>query len=459
MFSNFTTRPLQSDAYADRPFSFLTPAALEDFANIAAIDLIENGDRAARESWQNKQLTNLLRHAHARSNFWRQRMPSRVISHDIMKYLPVLTREKIASQVSLEGALATTDGAAPMVYSSTGSTGTPVRIYTTQQNGYYNTLRYLAQYFINELSLEENHVKIGPPTSLDVLEKGKIRVKSADTWAGVLSKVFRNGSSRTITHLYNDDALIDELLKGNHVGYLVCHSRIMEILLRKGGVELIKKLGIKYWLHVSDYRDQETVNTLADIGVQCLSNYSAAEVGPIAFECKKVQGYYHVAHSNVIVELDDELTTSFDGVPVGRLLVTHLHSYATPIIRYDMGDFGQLENQCPCGHDGTTISNIFGRGKHFLRHPNGDLVPIYLSTRALLGVIPGFTDIRIRQTEIGTINVEIGGRENVAADEESKLRKLIIAATDPVFKVEIKPVKEIDWSGNPKRLLFSSRFA
>jgi hypothetical protein len=43
-------RPLQPTAFSDRPLSFLTPAVQEDLANVAAIDLIENGDRADARS-------------------------------------------------------------------------------------------------------------------------------------------------------------------------------------------------------------------------------------------------------------------------------------------------------------------------------------------------------------------------------------------------------------------------
>ncbi len=228
--------------------------------------------------------------------------------------------------------------------------------------------------------------------------------------------------------------------------------------MNNGGADLIKKLGIKLWLHSYDYRDPEIVKALDSVGVRCLSSYSAGEVGPIAFECSKHRGYFHVVHTNVIVECDNQLTTSFNGASLGRLLLTHLHSYATPIIRYDIGDFAQLQNQCPCGHDGPTISNIFGRGKHFLRHPNGKLLPFYLSTRTLLEAV-AFKECRVRQTEIDTITIEIGGRENITADEEEKLKKLIVKATDPAFNIKIKPVNEIDWSGNPKRLFFSSSVA
>jgi hypothetical protein len=85
MFSDLTTRPVNSNAYTTQRFTFSDQATQNDLANITAIDLIENGDRAARESWQNRQLTNLLKHAHARSKFWRRRMPSRMITHGIMK--------------------------------------------------------------------------------------------------------------------------------------------------------------------------------------------------------------------------------------------------------------------------------------------------------------------------------------------------------------------------------------
>ena len=458
MFSGLTTRLLNSNAYSDRPFTFLDQAAQIALGNITAIDLIENGDRTARENWQSRQLTNLLKHAQSRSKFWRQRMPSRLVSHGIMKYLPIQSRSDIATQVELEGALVTTGGKAPISsYASTGSTGTPVKVYVCQENGYYNTIRGLAQYFINNLSLNENRAQIIPASSLAKLEKESLTVELSSSWEGPLSKVFHTGSAKKIIHRYNDAVLIDELLK-DRIGYLVCANRYIDILMKSGGVDLIKRLGVKLWLHLNDFRGPENLETLASIGVRCLSNYSAGEIGPIAFECSRYQGHFHVAHTNVIVECDEQLTASFNDVSVGRLLVTHLHSYATPIIRYDIGDFGQLEKRCRCGHAGPTISHIFGRGKHFLRHPNGKLVPFYLSTRVLLETV-AFKECRFRQDEVDTITLELGGRESLTADEETNLKKLIIKATDPAFKIKIKPVEEIDWSGSPKRLFFSSSVA
>ena len=458
MFSDLAERPVNANGYSDHPFTFLEQSAQIDLASITAINLIENGAREARERWQNRQLANLLKHAQKHSKFWRQRMPSRMISPGIIKYLPIQSREDVATQCKLDGSLVARDGKTPVSsYSSTGSTGTPVKVYICPENGYYNSIRSLAQYFIYDLSLEENCVHIEAAKSLAKLEKESYSATPTGPWAGSLSAVFRNGVGKKVVHRYDDEALIRELLK-DRVGYLVCPNRYLDILMNSGGVDLIKRLGIKLWLHNSDHRDLEIVRALEGIGVHSLSNYSAGETGPIAYECAKNPGHFHIAHTNVIVECDDKVTVSFNGTSLARLLVTHLHSYATPLIRYDIGDFAQLESQCPCGHDGPAISNVYGRGKHFLRRPDGTLLPFYLSTRTFLEAV-AFKECRVRQGEIDTITIEIGGRESITADEEVRLTNLITKATDPAFKIEIKPVKEIDWSGNPKRLFFSSAVA
>jgi phenylacetate-CoA ligase len=458
MFSDLTSKPLTPHAYSEQQYAFLEPGAQKDLSNIVSINLIENGDRVARENWQNRQLTNLLRHAHTRSKFWRRRMPSRMINYGIMKYLPILSRRDIAAQVELEGSLLVEGGdTSQSTYSSTGSTGAPVKVHISGENGYYNNLRSLAQYFIDGLALDENLVRIGPGTKLENMHQKSILVRASERWAGPLGKVFRNGHSKHINHYYDDNSLIDELLK-DRVGYLNCPNLYINILMNNGGLKLIEKLGVKLWMHVSDYRDPEIVDALKSIGVPSLSNYSAGELGAIAFECSKYQGHYHVAHTNVVVECDDRMNASFNGLTVGRLLITHLHSYATPIIRYDIGDFGQVDERCLCGHDGPVISNIFGRGKHFLRHPDGRLLPFHVSTRVLLEAV-AFKECRVRQAEIDTITIEIGGRTNITADEETKLKAVIIKATDSVFKIKIRPVEEIDWGDNSKRLFFSSSVA
>ena len=453
MQSSFKDRSQNVNGLGDQSFNFLDPEGHRVVGHIASIDLIENGDKAARENWQKKQLGNLINHAYIRSDFWRARIPSGIGRSDVLPNMPILTRKDITQQVQKEGPLYG-DKKQTATYETTGSTGTPLKVFVAEQNGYYNIVRSLAQFFFDDLPLDENRVKITPVFNTAELKKNLGVRPTEPAWAGPLSKIYRNGSNKTV--MFNKDVagLLEELSK-DRVGYLVCHSRVVEQLLDHAGDDVVKGLGIKVWLHLSDYRSHDVVARMKQIGVPSLSNYSAGEIGPIAFECKSHEGHFHVAHTNVIVECDNSLTTNFDGETVGRLLITHLHSYATPIIRYDIGDFGKLHAQCPCGHSGPTISHIFGRGKHFLRHPDGRYLPFYLSTRLIREAVD-FSECRFRQDTIDTITVQIGGRKALSPEEEDRLKATIIAATDPAFKVVVKPVKDIDWSDNPKQLFFSS---
>ncbi len=453
MESSFKGRPQNVNGYGDQPFMFVDPDAHRMLGHIASMDLIENGDRAARQYWQKKQFANLVNHAYVKSEFWRQRIPSGHGRKEVLQNFAILSRKDITAQVQKEGPLAG-DKKTAESYETTGSTGTPLKVFFAPQNAYYNVVRSLAQYFFDELPFDQNRVKITPVFSSADLRKNVGVRKTEPDWAGPLSKLYRNGHNKSLS--FNNDvaALVEELSK-DPVGYLVCHSRVMEKLLEHGGPDLIERLGIKFWIHLSDYRSRDAVAQLKQIGIPSLSNYSSGETGSIAYECRHTEGHYHVAHSNVLVECDQSLTTTFENETVGRLLVTHLHSYATPLIRYDIGDFGKLHDRCPCGHDGPTLSHIFGRGKHFLRHPDGRYLPFYLSTRLVREAVE-FEECRFRQDAIDTITVQIGGRESLSPEEEAKLTAVIIASTDPAFKVVIKPVKKIDWSDNPKQLFFAS---
>src|SRR5437868_3706008 len=115
------TGPSSADSGDSNPFTRLQREAQNYLGAIVAIHRIENADRAVRERWQNKQLGQLLRHAKARSSFWRRRMPARLADHAVLAFLPVQTRGELAGQTAQEGSLVAANGTSPIAsYSSTG---------------------------------------------------------------------------------------------------------------------------------------------------------------------------------------------------------------------------------------------------------------------------------------------------------------------------------------------------
>jgi phenylacetate-coenzyme A ligase PaaK-like adenylate-forming protein len=455
MFSDSFNKNITLNAFSEKPFTFLDPQAHDNLAAIIEINLIENGIRASRENWQLKQLNNLFEFAFKESVFWNSRIPNHINNFDDLKNIPTLSRTEVSSQVSREGSLMTNYiSSEPQVYSSSGSTGTAVKVYCCPQNGRYNELRSLAQYFIEERYLNDNRTFIKPADGDQHLRSENIVVEHFDNWLGDLNSTFQSGKYKIIHFAKDEDALLEEILK-DRVGYLACLGSHMDILLKKYPLDLKDKLGIRMWLHHSDNQEQKRIELLNKLEIPISSSYSSSEVGPIAVECYKSPGNYHVAHSNVILEIDNNSAISFNGEVLHKLLITHLHSYATPIIRYDVGDYATFKNTCPCGHDGITLSNIHGRSKFFIKKLNGELIPFRILSKPLSDII-SFKEFFISQLDLNTIAIEISGALILSDEEKTNITKLIHDLSDNSFNVQIKLVENIDWSKNPKRLPFIS---
>jgi phenylacetate-CoA ligase len=293
---NFRGRSQNINGYADQPFTFVDPDAHRLMGHISSIDLIENGQRRGREYWQKKQFGNLVNHAYLRSEFWRQRIPSGAGRQEAVQNFPILTRKEIAAQVEKEGSIFADKKQSIESYQTTGSTGTPLKVFVCPQSSYYNVARGFAQFFIDNMPFNENRVEITPAVRADDLEKAVV-YKTGSTWAGPLSRIYQNGTNKVLGLDRDIAGLVEEMSK-ERVGYLVCHSRFVEQILEYGGPDLFTRLGIKAWFHKSDFRSRDAVEQLKKIGVSSLSNYSAGEIGPIAFECRSNEGYFHVAHTN-----------------------------------------------------------------------------------------------------------------------------------------------------------------
>jgi phenylacetate-coenzyme A ligase PaaK-like adenylate-forming protein len=373
---------------------------------------------------------------------------------NFLHLLPVQTREDVNHQVATEGSLVSEEASNNISnYASSGSTGVPVKVFSMIQNARYNELRSISQYLIEgrDLNLNRTFIKPADGNKNKPLNAG-INVEYFDSWIGNLSPIFEHGVYKIIHYLDDANALIEELKK-RPVGYLACLGSHMELLINNGGEELVKKLGIKMWLHHSDNLDISMRNMLEDWGIFVHSTYSSAEVGPIAVDCPKNPGYYHVAHSNVIVQEGSDDSVDFDGQLLRKLLITHLHSYATPIIQYEIGDYGCVHSSCLCGHDGPTLSHIFGRKKYFLKSPDGSLIPFPIFSKPLLD-ITAFKEFFSYQIDPKTIILELGGKGSITHEEETAITDLINRISRNQFQIVIKLVDKIDWQKNPKRLPF-----
>jgi phenylacetate-CoA ligase len=90
--------------------------------------------------------------------------------------------------------------------------------------------------------------------------------------------------------------------------------------------------------------------------------YGANELNVLAWQCPAGNATYHVCDDAVVLEV-----LGADGNPVGigetgEVVVTGLHSFAMPFIRYKIGDLAvRGPERCPCGAPWSTLEAIGGR--------------------------------------------------------------------------------------------------
>src|SRR5208283_2627227 len=83
----------------------------------------------------------------------------------------------------------------------------------------------------------------------------------------------------------------------------------------------------------------------------------------------------HLSEENVLVEIVRGGEPASPGEP-GDVLVTDLHNYGMPFIRYANGDVATMSagGPCPCGRALRLLASVEGRRVDTLRDANGDPV-------------------------------------------------------------------------------------
>jgi phenylacetate-coenzyme A ligase PaaK-like adenylate-forming protein len=450
---DFSKLPLKNRAFSEKPMTFIDQEAKNFLAAVIDVVAIETGNRAAREYWQNKQLQNLLQFASQKSAFWRERIGTRKIKDIGPSDLPVLTRSDVAKQVETEGSLLPADGTIPTKkFATSGSSGTPVQFFVSDMNAHYNTVRSLAQYFMEgrDLTLNRTRFSRAPRRIQDGFS-----VKKKDGSLGPLSGLFKCGTSKEFLHINpNRDLLFKELAK-DPIGYLVVQPGLVESLFYDIDISFLSEHGTRLAILIDEEADEDLRNRFSAAGIPVRAIYSSQEVGYIGAECKDCPGAFHVAQSNVVIEVDNRNGVTVGGNRLGRVLVTHLHSYGTPFVRYDIGDYAALSKVCACGHDGPALTNIYGRKKRLLKRADGSVVPFSVTARSLLEIVK-CEEYRIRQTALDTLDVEIGGVGQLSADQVASLKSLIKERAGDEFQVRIETVQKVDWGSDVKRLGFRS---
>jgi phenylacetate-CoA ligase len=156
--------------------------------------------------------------------------------------------------------------------------------------------------------------------------------------------------------------------------YLITYPSALHAILRRLSIDKIEIPTIRQVRTVGELLSPATRGLCRDVlDAPIVDLYSAQEVGYIALQCPDHE-HYHVQSERLIVEILRDDDTPCTPGEIGRVVVTDLHNFATPILRYDIGDYAVLGDRCPCGRTLPVLTRIVGRSRNMLVYPDGRTV-------------------------------------------------------------------------------------
>ena len=329
------------------------------------------------QGMQQRELQKLLEHAWQRVPHYRERFkraglgPDDVRHLDQLRKLPLLTRDE--ATLDLEARKSSEPPLADIDKSTSGTSGQPLVFAYDRGSEYWRQAVRLrgyawAGYQLGDRSL---HFWGSPPLARPPLFK---RAKMAVDHL-VRREHFVDCTDRS------DAALgrVVELIRNQRPKVLLCYAQAGAELARH-----VNQTGARDWPDIAVIAaaeklfDNDRVALKNAFGPGVFETYGNREVMLIGAECEAHEGL-HLSMENLIVEL---IVREGDGHrparpgELGEVVITDLHNYGAPFIRYLTGDLAVEHGlqTCACGRALTRLQAVEGRTTDTLRDAEGRLV-------------------------------------------------------------------------------------
>ena len=172
--------------------------------------------------------------------------------------------------------------------------------------------------------------------------------------------------------------------------------------------------------------------------------------GYLAIQCPDCD-HYHVQSENVYLEVVDD---AGDPCPVGvngRVLITSLHNFATPLIRYEVGDYAELGDPCPCGRGLPVLTRILGRARNRMILPDGrSEFPYFGEYHQYAAISTAVRQYQFVQRSLEEMEKKMVVSEPFTPEQEEMTKELMIRSLGHPFRVTLSYHDEIPRSASGK---------
>lgn len=392
------------------------------------------------------ELQKLLHHAYAHSPFYRKVFdqldlpPTKIRTPEEYARLPCLTKDDIRQH--REEMLASQFRGRMYEHKTGGSTGVPLQFYINY--GSYEWRRAVTLRGYGWAGCEEADrsfyvwgAPIGTPP-------WKQRLKTSLHHAVLGQKVF-SSFRFSETAMQECARQINAFKPGTIVGYTNALYLLAQFLIEHKLAAASPQAVITAAEAVNPVQRQVIEQAF---GAPVFGSYGSREFMLLAMECNRHQGL-HISSDNVYLEVVT------NGKPVapgehGEILITDLHNYAMPFIRYKIGDVGLLTStHCSCGRGLPMLDKVEGRVLDIIRTADGRIIPGEFFPH-LMKEFSAVKQFQVVQKRIDLLQIKLVLRDGEYAEQLRGIRQEIGRVVGDAITVNLERVDEIPQSDSGK---------
>ena len=394
---------------------------------------------------QNAQLDRLLRHAAVQVPFYTERLRSagyragKITAAEIWNAIPILTRADIREADSrLRAKSYPKSHGAIRLSTTSGSTNRPVSIATTELTAFQWTCINMRDRLWHDIDLGGTLVLLtdggrkmaGQP----FVERGSWSLDAASLRRP--GKQFKINPTLKIAELVRTIRNIDPT-------YLQTRPSQLNLLLKECETSGERLSRLRAVFCVSEVVSETLRQDCADIlGAPIIECYSCAEAGYLALQCPEA-GRLHVQSEMVHVEVLGAGNTPCAPGETGRVVVTSLHNYAMPLIRYEIGDEAEVGPPCECGRSLPVIAKLLGRSQDYLKLRSGQLCRAN-THHTKIAKLSAVVEFQVIQRALGRLEILLVSRRSLDEGEMEKLKASLAKQGDETFDVEVTYCQAIE---------------
>jgi phenylacetate-CoA ligase len=402
---------------------------------------------AALRRTQERKLRRIVRHAAANVPFYREIFrsarldPREIRTLEDITAIPLVSKQDLQALPLRDRVARTVDIRACRTQTTSGSTGVPLDVVFRRRDETILNLGWVRAFLSAGLRPWEKRAVFTPKKELPLRGSwyeylGLLRRKDISTWRPAEEWLEEVTSWRP-------DALM---------GYVKVLRLFAEEVRRSERTALAPRLVFT----TSEILDDDSRRLLTEVfGSPVVDIYASAEAGCMAWQCPRCSAF-HVSADTVVLEL---LVDGRQAAPgsAGEVVVTNLHSYAMPFIRYRQGDIAiQSARRPACGRNLPLIEGLEGRQDDCIVLRSGRTIsysPFYYSVQS----VPGVRRWRIVQEDLDALLVEIEAGTEFGDESRDRIERNLRGVVADEMEIRIVVVEAIDTDPRVKSRAVSSK--